>query len=210
MGILMLLCINTSLEWDFCGFPNLKVPARYIHMIRTCLQTSLSLSLERLHSACKERGFFQDDADSSWSICCVENIWGVRRPCDKRRSVGGYVPLFHAIDFSLIESDEDTWWKTDVGEPNEGTFPLSYYIYLPRLWTRKEKEIAVVYSCFIPYNHLELSYCELRSMVIADQGMIGSDPSATNYPGKIPQGPDLPSAAVVVKTPPNSSSSTNV
>ncbi|KAI3885565.1 hypothetical protein MKX03_009263, partial [Papaver bracteatum] len=140
----------------------------------------------------------------------IHPLMGVLRPCDERRSVGGYVPLFPASDFSLIESDEDTGWKTDVREPNEGTFPLSYYIYLPRLWTRKEKEIAVVYSCFIPYNHLELSYCELRSMVIADKGMIGSDPSATNYPGKIPQGPDLPSAAVVVKTPPNSSSSTNV
>uniref|UniRef100_A0A6N2LV51 Uncharacterized protein n=1 Tax=Salix viminalis TaxID=40686 RepID=A0A6N2LV51_SALVM len=32
--------------------------------------------------------------------------------------------------------------------------------------------------------------CELRSMVIVDRSMIGSDVSATNYPGKIPSGLD--------------------
>ncbi|WVY90055.1 hypothetical protein V8G54_035569 [Vigna mungo] len=34
--------------------------------------------------------------------------------------------------------------------------------------------------------------CELRSMVIIDRGMIGSSESTTNFPGKIPRGPDVP------------------
>ncbi|KAI3987587.1 hypothetical protein MKX01_021499 [Papaver californicum] len=151
---------------------------------------------------------------------CREHL-GVR-PCDKRRSVSEYVPLFPAIDFSLIESDEDTWWKTDVREPNEGVTARGIE-FLNWLWMRKEKEIAVVtHSGFLfhtlksfgsSYHPLmkdevckHFANCELRSMVIVDRGMIGSDPSVTNYPGKIPQGPDLPSAAVAVKTPPNSSS----
>ncbi|KAI3849490.1 hypothetical protein MKX03_019401 [Papaver bracteatum] len=149
---------------------------------------------------------------------CREHL-GVR-PCDKRRSVSEYVPLFPAIDFSLVESDEDTWWKTDVREPNDGVTARGIE-FLNWLWTRKEKEIAVVtHSGFLfhtlksfgsSYHPLmkdevckHFANCELRSMVIVDRGMIGSDPSVTNYPGKIPQGPDLPSAAV--KTPPNSSS----
>ncbi|KAL6995222.1 hypothetical protein U1Q18_005357, partial [Sarracenia purpurea var. burkii] len=35
--------------------------------------------------------------------------------------------------------------------------------------------------------------CELRSVVVVDRGMIGPDSSTTNYPGKIPSGPDHPS-----------------
>ncbi|KAI3878118.1 hypothetical protein MKX03_036917, partial [Papaver bracteatum] len=62
-------------------------------------------------------------ADGNVYFSEVENdfaLWKGLHPYDKRRSVSKYVPLFAAIDFSLIESDEDTWWKTDVREPNEG------------------------------------------------------------------------------------------
>ncbi|KAA8519138.1 hypothetical protein F0562_013389 [Nyssa sinensis] len=34
--------------------------------------------------------------------------------------------------------------------------------------------------------------CELRSLVLVDRSVIGSDSSTTNYPGKIPCGPDHP------------------
>ncbi|KAL0365242.1 UNVERIFIED_CONTAM: Phosphoglycerate mutase-like protein 1 [Sesamum angustifolium] len=78
------------------------------------------------------------------------------------------------------------------------------------LFTRKEKEIAIVtHSGFLfhtlaafgndchPLVKKEISShfanCELRSMVIADRSMVGSDSSWTNYPGKIPSGIDLPS-----------------
>ncbi|XP_052207958.1 fatty acid amide hydrolase-like isoform X2 [Diospyros lotus] len=38
--------------------------------------------------------------------------------------------------------------------------------------------------------------CKLRSMAIMDSSVLGSDSSTTNYPGMVPPGPDLPSAAV--------------
>uniref|UniRef100_A0A5B6ZBT5 Putative phosphoglycerate mutase-like protein 1 n=1 Tax=Davidia involucrata TaxID=16924 RepID=A0A5B6ZBT5_DAVIN len=48
---------------------------------------------------------------------CREHL-GVH-PCDKRRSISEYKPLFPAIDFSLIESDADILWKPDDREKNE-------------------------------------------------------------------------------------------
>ncbi|KAL5162689.1 Phosphoglycerate mutase-like protein 1 [Glycine soja] len=69
----------------------------------------------------------------------------------------------------LLDSDEDTWWKANVRETKE------------ELAARGLKFL----NCF--------ANCELRSMVIVDRSMIGSELSTTNYPGKIPSGLDLPS-----------------
>ncbi|CAN1827432.1 Phosphoglycerate mutase-like protein 1 [Linum perenne] len=130
-------------------------------------------------------------------------------PCDQRRSVSDYQFLFPAIDFSLIETDEDTVWKPDVRETTEELAARGLK-FLNWLWTRSEKEMAIVtHSGFLfhtlnafgndchPLVKKEIctrfSNCELRSMVIVDRSMIGSDPSTTDYPGKIPNGPDLPS-----------------
>ncbi|XP_010520640.1 PREDICTED: phosphoglycerate mutase-like protein 1 isoform X2 [Tarenaya hassleriana] len=144
---------------------------------------------------------------------CREHL-GVH-PCDQRRSIGEYQFLFPAVDFSLIETDEDKLWKADIRETTEelaarGTRFLNW------LWTREEKEIAIVtHSGFLfhtlkaygndchPDVKKEISKhfanCELRSMALVDRSMVGSDPSTTNYPGKIPEGPDLPSDAEDVK-----------
>ncbi|KAG2391687.1 Phosphoglycerate mutase-like protein [Vigna angularis] len=40
-------------------------------------------------------------------------------PCDKRRTISEYRNMFPAIDFSLIESEEDILWKPDVREKVE-------------------------------------------------------------------------------------------
>ncbi|RDY06684.1 Phosphoglycerate mutase-like protein 1 [Mucuna pruriens] len=139
---------------------------------------------------------------------CREHL-GVH-PCDRRRSISEYQFLFPAVDFSLANSDEDTWWKANVRETKEelGDRGLKF---LNWLWTRKEKEIAIVtHSGFLfhtlntfgsdchPLVKKEISKhfanCELRSMIIVDRSMIGgSEASTTNYPGKIPSGLDLPS-----------------
>ncbi|MFQ6649335.1 hypothetical protein Gotur_023469 [Gossypium turneri] len=79
---------------------------------------------------------------------CREHL-GVH-PCDKRRNISEYQFLFPAI-----ESDEDTWWKADVRETKEEvaargqkflncTDSQASLYSLHRLWTRKEKEIAIV------------------------------------------------------------------
>ncbi|CAK9134969.1 unnamed protein product [Ilex paraguariensis] len=129
--------------------------------------------------------------------------------CDKRRSISEYKLLFPEIDFSLIESDADVLWKTDIRETNEDLAARGMK-FMNWLWTRKEKEIAVVtHSGFLihtlsafgndchpsvksaickPFNN-----CELRSVVIVDRSLIGSDSSTTDYPGKIPSGSDVPS-----------------
>lgn len=138
---------------------------------------------------------------------CREHL-GVH-PCDKRRSISEYQCLFPAVDFSLIESDEDTLWKANVREKKEEVAARGMN-FMKWLWTRKEKEIAVVtHSGFLfhtlsafgndchPLVKKEIAQhfanCELRSMVLVDKSMIGSASSPTNYPGKIPSGLDLPS-----------------
>lgn len=138
---------------------------------------------------------------------CREHL-GVH-PCDRRRSISEYKLIFPAIDFSMIESDADILWKPDTREKDE-ELAMRGMKFLNWLWTRPEKEIAVVtHSGFLIHTlsafgndchpsikseiSKSFSNCELRSVVIVDRGMIGSDSSTTNYPGKIPSGPDLPS-----------------
>ncbi|XP_031273874.1 phosphoglycerate mutase-like protein 1 isoform X2 [Pistacia vera] len=138
---------------------------------------------------------------------CREHL-GVH-PCDKRRNISDYQFLFPAVDFSLIESDEDVWWKANVRETKEEVAARGLK-FMNWLWTRKEKEIAIVtHSGFLfhtltafgndchPSVKAEIckhfANCELRSMVIVDRSMTGSDPSTVNYPGKFPSGLDLPS-----------------
>ncbi|CAL0307789.1 unnamed protein product [Lupinus luteus] len=130
-------------------------------------------------------------------------------PCDKRRTISEYRNMFPGIGFQLIESDEDMLWIPDVREKTEDVAARGLK-FLEWLWTRKEKEIAVVTHSSFLFNTLRtfghdchpdvkseisthFANCELRSVVIVDKGMIGSNESSTNYPGKIPRGPDLPS-----------------
>ncbi|CAL1395574.1 unnamed protein product [Linum trigynum] len=138
---------------------------------------------------------------------CREHL-GVH-PCDRRRSISDYQPLFPAIDFSLIQNNNDELWKADIREKDDelAARGLQFFNWL---WTRKEKEIAVVSHSGFLYHALShfgndcditikeeicthFANCELRSMVIVDRCMIGSVLSTTNYPGKIPGGLDKPS-----------------
>ncbi|KAM1264371.1 hypothetical protein ACFX2J_034186 [Malus domestica] len=133
---------------------------------------------------------------------CREHL-GVH-PCDNRRNISDYQFLFPAI-----ETDEDILWKADVRETTEEVAARGLK-FMNWLWTRKEKEIAIVtHNGFLSHTLNALgndchpsmkkemskhfSNCELRSMVIVDRSMAGSDSSTTDYPGKIPLGPDLPS-----------------
>ncbi|KAJ1396561.1 hypothetical protein SESBI_32485 [Sesbania bispinosa] len=52
---------------------------------------------------------------------CREHL-GVH-PCDKRRSISEYQLLFPAIDFSMIDSNEDIWWKSNVRETRKNLQP---------------------------------------------------------------------------------------
>ncbi|KMS99617.1 hypothetical protein BVRB_1g021880 [Beta vulgaris subsp. vulgaris] len=138
---------------------------------------------------------------------CREHL-GVH-PCDKRRSKREYETQFPAIDFSLIENEEDILWKEDVRETDEEVAERGMK-FLKWLWNRKEKEIAIVSHSGFLFHTLSafgndchqvvkdeicthFANCELRSMVFVDKGMASSDSATTNFPGKIPNGLDLPS-----------------
>ncbi|KAG8650486.1 hypothetical protein MANES_07G047000v8 [Manihot esculenta] len=123
-------------------------------------------------------------------------------------------PPFIAVELCrehFIETDEDEMWKANVRETTEELTARGLK-FMNWLWTRKEKEIAIVtHSGFLfhtlnafgndchPLVKKEIcnrfANCELRSMVIVDRSMTESDPATTNYPGKIPRGLDLPSDA---------------
>eukprot|EP00257_Ricinus_communis_P027169 XP_025014583.1 phosphoglycerate mutase-like protein 1 isoform X2 [Ricinus communis] len=126
------------------------------------------------------------------SELCREHL-GVH-PCDRRRSISEYKPLFPAIDFSLIESDADTLWTANVREANEHVAARGQK-FLNWLWTRKEKEIAVVSHSGFLYHTLRVFGNDCHPSVTSEicTHMMGSDPATTNYPGKIPSGRDLPS-----------------
>ncbi|ESR46995.1 hypothetical protein CICLE_v10001737mg [Citrus x clementina] len=114
---------------------------------------------------------------------CRERL-GVH-PCDKRRSISEYHSLFPAIDFKLIESEDDKLWKADAREPFEEVTARGME-FMKWLWTRQEKEIAVVsHGIFLqqtlnallndcqtsPNQELcpRFTNCEIRSVVIVDQ-----------------------------------------
>ncbi|KAK8705550.1 hypothetical protein V6N13_049150 [Hibiscus sabdariffa] len=118
------------------------------------------------------------------------------------RLIGGVLVL-------QIDSDEDNLWEANYREKDEELATRGKK-FLNWLWTREEREIAVVTHSGFLYHTLSLfgndchpsvkseicthfANCELRSMVIVDRCMLGSDPATTNYPGKNPSGLDLPS-----------------
>ncbi|KAI3945025.1 hypothetical protein MKW92_025870 [Papaver armeniacum] len=104
-------------------------------------------------------------------------------PCNRRRNVSEYRTMFPAIDFSLAK---DVWWKADVRETDESLASRGMQ-FINWLWTREEKEIAVVtHNVFLfetlrafgkdchPTVQEEIcaryENCELRSVVIVDRG----------------------------------------
>lgn len=138
---------------------------------------------------------------------CREHL-GVH-PCDKRKSISEYQPIFPGIDFSLVETNEDVLWKSDVREKEEEVAARGR-TFLNWLLTRKEKEIAVVsHSGFLIHTlglfgkdchplvrkeiHTPYANCELRSLVVADRSAVGTNLPMTDFPGGIPAGPDVPS-----------------
>ncbi|KNA09986.1 hypothetical protein SOVF_148520 isoform A [Spinacia oleracea] len=128
--------------------------------------------------------------------------------CDKRGSISEYKSLFPAIDFSLIESDEDILWRDDVRESDEEVSARGLK-FIKWLWTREEIEIAIVtHSAFLFQTLPEFGYdchpstkneickffanSELRSVMLLEKSLMGVRPAKTNYPGRIPFVLDLP------------------
>ncbi|XBI87901.1 hypothetical protein VPH35_025920 [Triticum aestivum] len=141
---------------------------------------------------------------------CRERL-GVH-PFDWRSSITKYRALFPAIDFSLIENDEDVLWEPEVRETTESVAARGMK-FIDWLRTREEKDIAIVtHSSFLDFTlnmygkechpaiaeelSKRFANCELRSMVLVDVSKLGSGTHTCNFSGKIPFGLDLPSDVV--------------
>jgi len=131
---------------------------------------------------------------------CREHL-GVH-PCDRRRAVSHYREQFPAVDFSLIETEEDSWWVPDVRESKEDIRARGAR-FLAWLAARPEGEIAVVsHSSFLHFTlsnavqaaavHSEpvvaeltrwFENCELRTLVVADPGASAVHTRTTNFAG---------------------------
>lgn len=122
-------------------------------------------------------------------------------PCDKRHNISEIQQQFPGVDFGLIESDVDAWWKADVREAPECMRARGRQ-FAQWLMTRPEKHIAVVshsgflYAFFQNFGegygismknemHKHFANCEVRTIVLADhsgnQGSMSSDP--LHFPG---------------------------
>jgi len=121
-------------------------------------------------------------------------------PCDKRSSVSSYKTRFPAIDFSEIETEEDTWWSPKSRETKEELW-VRGRTFIKWLMDRPETRIAVVsHSSFIFHlchlfgedysdvvrKELQQGYrnCEMRSVVLCDpQAASPPNPINTEFAG---------------------------
>ncbi|KAH9621596.1 hypothetical protein KSS87_014680 [Heliosperma pusillum] len=112
----------------------------------------------------------------------------------------------------LIESDEDILWMENKRETAEEVAERGMK-FIKWLWSRREKEIAIVTHSGFLFHTLSafgndchqivkndicthFKNCELRSMLLVDKSRASCDIPTTNFTGKVPDGPDLPSDAV--------------
>ncbi|KAG0557354.1 hypothetical protein KC19_11G123000 [Ceratodon purpureus] len=119
----------------------------------------------------------------------VANEWcreqnGVH-PCDKRSSISSYKANFPAIDFTQIETDEDTWWHATNRETQDEILTRAR-VFLKWILDRTETRIGVVsHSSFLYHlvhlfgedcsdvvrKELQTGFrnCEMRSFLICDR-----------------------------------------
>ncbi|XWS69942.1 hypothetical protein CRYUN_Cryun03dG0006700 [Craigia yunnanensis] len=132
---------------------------------------------------------------------CREGMKKIRR----RGTISQCRSRFPAVDFSLIESEDDVLWEADENETHEEVAARGIE-FVKWLLAKKEKEIAVVSHGFFlqqtlialrnkcyplmegdPYSRF--GNCEIRSVIICDESVmgLGSDSLTTNYHcGRIP------------------------
>lgn len=119
---------------------------------------------------------------------CREHLG--RHPCDKRRCTSHYRQQFPAVDFSLIETEEDELWGPDFREEKE-QIKARGAKFMQWLMTRPEQRIAVVsHSSFLFFTmanfglhasttvqgelHRWYENCEMRTIVLSDNAGEGN------------------------------------
>jgi broad specificity phosphatase PhoE len=106
-------------------------------------------------------------------------------PCDRRSNLSFYKKSFPHVDFSEVETDEDTWWSPTERETAQDMFTRAR-TFVRWLLDRPESRIAVVsHSSFIFHmcqlfggdcsetvrNEVQQRFrnCEMRTVVISDR-----------------------------------------
>lgn len=104
-----------------------------------------------LHRACEtamaifEAGSASDRQPAAPPCLAVEmarEAYGIHF-CDSRRSVSELRAAFPAVDFSLVGSDEDTWWQPDARETLADVARRAKKL-LQFIWTLQATNIAIV------------------------------------------------------------------
>lgn len=128
---------------------------------------------------------------------CREHL-GVH-PCDKRRPLREVKPCFPAVDFSLVEDEEDVLWRLEHRETHEEIRRRGVR-FLQWLMSRPEQHIAVVsHSSFFFFMlqafghgaaprvqgelHKWYDNCELRTVVLSDEGGAHDHPDPLHFRG---------------------------
>ncbi|EFJ50919.1 hypothetical protein VOLCADRAFT_57872 [Volvox carteri f. nagariensis] len=123
---------------------------------------------------------------------CREHI-GVH-PCDRRSPVSEYKKRFPAVDFSLVDPDEDALWTPNHRETKD-EIRRRGLAFLKWLATRPERNIAVVsHSSFLHFTlscfgqgaaeavqgemHKWYDNCEMRSLVLSDDSAEAAEAAA--------------------------------
>lgn len=133
----------------------------------------------------------------SRSLKFVANEWCRERtgvnPCDRRSNISIYRKDFPGVDFSEVQTDEDTWWHDTKRETNEEVFDRAR-VLVRWLLDRPESQIALVsHSSFllrmcqllgagcsdVVRTEIQTGFqtCEMRAMVIVDR--LASGPPTT-------------------------------
>ncbi|KAK3231121.1 hypothetical protein Dsin_003002 [Dipteronia sinensis] len=189
---------NLRKQVQSCGLAK-KIDLVITSPMSRTLQTALGVFCSEGHSMTVNEENGTKSTPNSPPIIAVElcrERMGVH-PCDKRGSISEYQSNFPVIDFKLVESEDDILWKADTREPLEEVAARGMK-FIKWLWTRQEKEIAVVsHGIFLQQTLTALvndpsmktnklctrfQNCEVRSVVIVDR----SSAMGSCNPGMIP------------------------
>lgn len=130
---------------------------------------------------------------------CREHLG--QHPCDKRRPIREIAPRFPAVDFSLIGSDEDVLWQSANWRESHEEIRRRGVKLMHWLHQRPESQLAVVsHSSFLFFMmsafghaaapsvqselHKWFETCELRTVVLADEGGAHGHADMLHFPGE--------------------------
>lgn len=120
-----------------------------------------------------------------------------QHPCDRRHPTSYLMEQFPGVDFSLLESENDTLWEPTERESREA-LRTRIWVFLKWLYVRPERHIAVVSHAGFLRNmsrcfgegmdsavqeelHKEFQNCEMRTVQMIDYSGSGINGQSCQY-----------------------------